>query len=133
MTNPKYTVEVEMVIEYPDGAIMSPIVDGLSSHALDILNSYNTKERSWARDDLPIAHVHELLAISFNPGLAKSVLVITFENGERDFFVSVNEFKGSYDWAIINNDIDKQPYQEIVAPERLAEMDAKYLDLNNSD
>jgi hypothetical protein len=122
--------KAEMVIEQSDGHTLCPIIDGLSSDALSIIESYKTSGRSWAREDMKITKVHELLALTYNPVKAKSVLVVSFENGEQDFFVSVNEIKSNYDWVIINDEISKQPYQEIVAPEHLAEMAAKYADLD---
>jgi len=121
--------KAEMVIEQPDGHALCPVVDGLSTEALAIIDTYTTGGRSWAREGVKITYVHELLAFSYNPAKAKSVLVVSFENGEHDFFASVNEIKEHYDWVIINDEISKQPYQEIIAPEFLAEMEAKYADL----
>ena len=105
-----------------DDQVIKPIISTLSSEAHEIINSYGSNEspRSWARDGLEITHVHELMSYvnEFEEIEVDSVLIISFEDGSKDFFYSTIDVQ--YNWSSIvdqqvlqTDTIKKSAYQEI--------------------
>jgi len=115
----KQTIEMQIEI---DDQVIKPIISTLSSEAHDIIKSYGSdgSPRSWARDGLEITHVHELMSYVNESEEVEvdSVLIISFEDGSKDFFCSTID--AEYNWSSIvdqqvlqTDRIKKSPYQEI--------------------
>jgi len=115
----KQTIEMQIEI---DDQVIKPIISTLSSEAYDIIKSYGSdgSPRSWARDGLEITHVHELMSyVNESEEIeVDSVLIISFEDGSKDFFCSTID--AEYNWSSIvdkqvlqTDRIKKSPYQEI--------------------
>jgi hypothetical protein len=114
----KQTIEMQIEI---DDQVINPIIRTLSSEAHEIIKSYSSSKgspRSWARDGLEITHVHELMSYVNESEEADSVLIISFEDGSKDFFCSTIDFQ--YNWSSIvdqqvlqTDTIKKSAYQEI--------------------